>query len=391
MANILFCMNCYPGIGGVESITSTLIDHLGGTMEISVVSFYHMEGIALPSKVKTFRSLAGLSSTQRAKAYNSIIEENKITHVISQGMYPHLTDLIFNRFRDKSVKVISVLHGMPGYERIEVNSIYESYRPDSDKWNFFRRIGIDGLVLGKKKAGHLRHYMGSYRTAASEGDSIVLLADGYIDELCSIYSLHEYRDKMTAIPNCLPASWSRSGSEGTFEKKNTAVFVGRLAKEKRVDRLLRAWAGSKFRNGWRLKIIGDGPCRKELEKQVMALGLKDVVFEGYSSNAAEYYREAKISLLMSEYEGFPMTLIEAQHFAAVPVASDVSAGVHSILEDGGGILVADGDESMMSEVLDSLMSDEAYLTECSGKAAAKAVQWAVDTVGEKWKTLIKNI
>ncbi len=388
--NILFCMNHFPGIGGVESITSTLIDCLGDEMGIHVLSFSGTEGMALPEKVRNYYLLPPLPAGEREDFYNRVLRENSITHVISQGMYPHLTDLIFNAKRDRSVKVISVLHGMPGYEMKEVDMIYASYRPESLKWNFFRKTGLDGLMLRSKKRRHLERYRETYRRAASEGDALVLLAEAYLDDLCRIYSLEEYRDKMSVIPNCLPASWQDIAPVPFEEKENLLIFVGRLSVEKRVDRVLRVWADLQGRKDWKLLIVGDGPCRGEAERLAAELGLENLSFEGYSMDAAGYCRRAKILLQTSEFEGFSMVLIEAQRFSTVPVTFTLGGSL-SALSDGGGVLVEYGNVGQMAAETDRLMGDETLLRALSASSYRKSENWTAEHVCGQWKMLINKI
>ncbi len=391
MFNVLFCMNLYPGIGGVESVTSTLIDYLGmDDINIFVASFAQREG-SVPLNVRKSYSFSGLESDRQKLLYNEIVHENEITHVIVQGMYPHLTELVFNEGRHEGVKIISVLHGVPMYEAREVDLIYDFYKKDSRKWNFFRRTGLDKLMLIPKKRRYLENYKRTYRTAAAQGDCIVLLAEGYIDQMCESYSLEEYRHKMMVIPNCLPGTWSDLEPISCEDKENIVLYVGRLSKEKGVDKILKMWSLLEHKEGWRLLIVGDGPCRGGLMKEADILGLENVHFEGFRLNTEDYYRKAKLSVLTSDFEGFGMTLIESQCFSTVPVSYESGDGVRSVLEDGGGVLVRKDDMDQLVYEMDRLMSDEDYYNKLSCSSKANAVRWTVETVGEKWKNLIKNI
>ena len=115
--NILFVFNQFPGLGGVETVSDNLISYLGDYFKIFTVSLYSDSSMPLNDKVeKAF--LLPEDDSQKAEFYNSLVKDLEISCVINQGIYPVLHPVVFNSDRDRSVKVISVLHGMPGYEKL---------------------------------------------------------------------------------------------------------------------------------------------------------------------------------------------------------------------------------------------------------------------------------
>ena len=65
---------------------------------------------------------------------------------------------------------------------------------------------------------------------------------------------------------------------GITQEDFVGLFVGRLGREKSVDLLLDFWKSFiSPTEQIRLLIIGDGPCREELEEQAFRLGLNDLV------------------------------------------------------------------------------------------------------------------
>ncbi len=394
MKNVLFVVHCYPGFGGVESITTNLLDYLGDDYNLYVLSFIQFPDAVASTKIKKLfcPPYWGVRPEVVAAEYNRIVAENAITHVVIQGMYPYENNMVFNPERDKSVKVIEVLHGQPGYEFYEADEYLEKYRKlDNRKWRRFRRLGIAPLIIRVKKWQYLGKFRKSYRKAAALSGKIVLLADAYIPEMIKAYGLSRYAEKIVAIPNSLAASWSSVPLPDFADKKNEIIFVGRLAKEKRVSKVIEVWSGLKNREGWKLTIVGDGPLRADLEKQCSDAGLTDVEFAGSTKNPAEYYRRSKILLLTSEYEGFGMVLIEAQRYGTVPVAFRASAGVQTVLENGGGVLVSQDDVIGLTAAVDGLMEDELELRRLSRSAYAKSDNWTIGKVGIQWKKLIDSL
>ena len=110
----------------------------------------------------------------------------------------------------------------------------------------------------------------------------------------------------------------------------------------------------------RLIIVGDGPDRGELEKQVVELGIADsVIFTGYLSqkDVARRLEDADIFVLPSFAEGVPVVLMEALASRRPVVATRV-AGVPELVEDGvSGFLVPAGDPRSLADRLDRLLGD----------------------------------
>jgi glycosyltransferase involved in cell wall biosynthesis len=91
----------------------------------------------------------------------------------------------------------------------------------------------------------------------------------------------------------------------------TILSVGRLTRQKRLERLIGAFAQVSDKRS-RLLILGEGEERKRLEALVRTLGLQDrVEMPGFRGKVAEAYRAANLFVLTSDYEGLPAVLLEA--------------------------------------------------------------------------------
>jgi glycosyltransferase involved in cell wall biosynthesis len=131
--------------------------------------------------------------------------------------------------------------------------------------------------------------------------------------------------------------------------------VGRLLAYKGHAVLLRALAGADVPPplaGAQLELVGDGPLRAELERDVAALGLRDRVrFHGAVPEpvVADVLARADVFALPSvispdgDREGIPNALIEAMA-AGLPAVSTYHSGVPELIEDGRtGYLAQPGD------------------------------------------------
>ncbi len=117
----------------------------------------------------------------------------------------------------------------------------------------------------------------------------------------------------------------------THEGPMRLGMVARLEPRKAIDRAIAALAKV---DGPRLDIVGDGPCRPALEKQVAALGMGDRVrFWGYRSDPETILAEVDAVLCSSRTEGLPVGLLEAMALGRPVVAVPVG-GVPEIVTEG---------------------------------------------------------
>ena len=107
-----------------------------------------------------------------------------------------------------------------------------------------------------------------------------------------------------------------------------------------------------------LLLVGDGPLRPEVERLVAELGLGERVrLVGNRSDVPVLLAEAACVVLASDYEGCPLTVLEAMA-AGVPVVATRVGGVPELIDDGRtGLLVEPGDESALAAAIGRALAD----------------------------------
>ena len=166
------------------------------------------------------------------------------------------------------------------------------------------------------------------------------------------------------------------------ENSDLAVlFVGRLAKKKGVEYLLRAFPDVLSRHpDARLLLVGDGPCRAELETMSSQLGVADRVrFAGAQPAAAlpRFYRSSDIFVLPSvvarsgDTEGLPAVLLEA--FAAGrPAVATSAGGIPEVVIHGRtGLLVEPESPPALAAAINQLLDSPAQ----ARRMGALAQRW----------------
>jgi glycosyltransferase involved in cell wall biosynthesis len=151
-----------------------------------------------------------------------------------------------------------------------------------------------------------------------------------------------------------------------------ALFVGVLEPSKGVDILLDAFAEVLRRVPTsELWIVGDGPQRSELGRQVDRLGIETAVrlFGARPrTDLPGLFDEARVLVLPSRSEGLGRVIVEAMARGRPVVASRVG-GVVELVEDGvTGLLVPPEDPAGLAEALVRPLADR----ELAGRMGIKA-------------------
>lgn len=139
---------------------------------------------------------------------------------------------------------------------------------------------------------------------------------------------------------------------------STLVFVGRLAKVKRLDILLNAFSQVLQTHKARLLILGDGPEREYADNFVRQNKLNNVCsLAGHQDNPLPWIKSADILILPSDYEGFGNVLVEAMACGTQVVATDCPHGPAEILDYGKyGQLVPTNDANALSHAIKQSLS-----------------------------------
>ena len=111
---------------------------------------------------------------------------------------------------------------------------------------------------------------------------------------------------------------------------------------------------------WEIEFIGDGPLLGSAREMAGQLGLAERVhFVGARRDVAERLASAQLFLLISNWEGFPRSILEAMRARLPVVASDVGGCRESVFDAETGFIVPRGDARMLASRLRALLSDSA--------------------------------
>jgi glycosyltransferase involved in cell wall biosynthesis len=196
------------------------------------------------------------------------------------------------------------------------------------------------------------------RFAASIGGRIITVSDANTNK--ALRHAVASKQSMIRIWNGVPDSDLRA-KPGTRDEV-TMISVARMVPQKDFELLIRSLAG--VEGNWRLQLVGDGPLRPSLESLGEQLGLTSrLQFLGERNDVAKLLSNADIFLLISKWEGLPISIIEAMRAGLPVIASDVG-GVNEMVEpEINGLLTRMEDEEMLRGCIKRLIASPSTMAE----------------------------
>ena len=135
------------------------------------------------------------------------------------------------------------------------------------------------------------------------------------------------------------------------------IMVARVAPPKNFISLLDAL--SCIEEKYHLRIVGDGPDLMDLKQYAKELGIaKNIDFMGSRNDVPAVLASSDIFILSSDWEGFPISIIEAMRAGLPIIASNVGGISEAVIEGKNGYLIPRGETGILSKKIRSLLSDK---------------------------------
>lgn len=216
-------------------------------------------------------------------------------------------------------------------------------------------------------------------------DSFVVLTEedkGYWGEMSNI----------SVIPNAA----MQLGECHSDVSQPRVIAVGRLDYQKGFDRLIQAWEIVQKDIGcrnWQLDIFGQGEWRDMLQRMIEKAGLdQSAHIHPPTSQIGNEYADSSLLVMSSNYEGFPMVMIEAMACGLPVVSFDYKCGPRDIIDNGiNGLLVSNGDIEGLTHAMIKIMGDDAYRKFLSANAKRIVETYSEEAVMAKWIALFSNL
>lgn len=183
-------------------------------------------------------------------------------------------------------------------------------------------------------------------------------------------------DRVMIIPNGVDQhkySPGHSSLKYQLGAKRLFIYQGRIATEKNIEALLKAWKSADLGESCQLLMVGDGPLRSSLE---LNYGKEhNIIWLGYISNEQQrinILRAADAFILPSLVEGLSISLLEAMSCGTACLATDAGAD-GEVLEQGAGVVLDTQDVTSQLKTLLPLFRDHPEMTDLLGQKARQRV------------------
>jgi len=181
-----------------------------------------------------------------------------------------------------------------------------------------------------------------------------------------------------------------------FDKKFDLIYVGRLDKNKQVEKILKAVALliPNFPD-LRVAFVGDGPEREQLVRMAKQLNVdKRIQFVGNVPNKEipKYLSQSKIFVMASDFEGLPVAMIEAVCCGLPVVVPNVGDILDVAKNNINGLVVDPPTVENFFRALSSLLCDEHLFSHLEKGARLTRekliVDYSLTNAQEKWKQVL---
>ena len=218
----------------------------------------------------------------------------------------------------------------------------------------------DHAALSKEYAGrgwaHRQFLRWSIRLLYPRAAARVVVAAETAKDLARVSGLPETAFDVIFNPVDPPEGAADAEADALWEGAGHRILtVGRLSPQKNQALLLDAFA--RLPADARLVILGEGDLRPALERQADELGIADRVrMPGFRLHPGPVYRSADLFVMSSDFEGYPVAMLEAMHAGLPIVSTDCPSGPAEILDDGEfGLLTPCGDSRGLADAMSAAL------------------------------------
>lgn len=176
-------------------------------------------------------------------------------------------------------------------------------------------------------------------------------------------------------------------------KNKKIIALTRLSEEKRLDLMINIiediFKDKKYKN-WKFEIYGEGQEKDFLESKIV--NKEQIKIMGRTDNAKDCYLSSSINLCTSKYEGFSMSILEAQECGVSTISFDFGESAkEQILNKKTGFVIEQNNIEKFKSCVIKIMDDPKLLKELSNNCKINSSNFHPSNIVKKWEKEFKKI
>ena len=219
----------------------------------------------------------------------------------------------------------------------------------------------------------------------------IAISDYCSETIRDLYNLK--KDSIPVIYNGIDIERFKSNIPYDKRYSDKIVFIstGRFQKVKRHDLMIKAFSNvhNQYPNT-ELVLLGDGELREDIQDLIHRNGLENaVVLKGIVNDVQNELNKAHVYLLCSDWEGLPLSVLEAMS-CGLPVVATKAGGTIDIINETVGILCDVNDEQAIISAMKKMLSDYKYRESLFSNAMQEAQKYSISRCVEEYYKLFVN-
>lgn len=164
-------------------------------------------------------------------------------------------------------------------------------------------------------------------------------------------------------------------------KNKKLIIIGRLNKSKRIDLAIKSM---KKLQDYTLEIYGDGPDKSHLEKLIKKEDISNTFLCGITNQIKEKLDNNSIFIMTSEFEGYPITTIEAMRRGLPIILRNTFDSAPDIVKDNGVLLEKEWNENKFIEAVHKIYNNYEFYSKNSIEMGKR---YDFKIIKEQWNKL----
>lgn len=346
------------GGGGAErssALLSEMLDELG--FEVHIVTVLNKVNYSYKGKLLNLGLLKSKDDSswgrlKRLLVFKKYLRTHKFDYIIdNRTRIGFVKELIISKLVYSSIKIVYCVHSFKTRNYVHSNR-----------------------VLGRWL------YRSSYR--------IVCVSHMISDKLRANYGFKN----LETVYNSIAVNSFNELKNSNQNNGDYILFFGRIEDSiKNLTLLIDAYQMSKLpETNIKLILLGDGKDKHTLQQKVEQLNLNNhVLFFNYMAKPFQMVRNALFTVLTSQYEGFPMSLVESLYLGVPVVSVNCNSGPSEIIiNETNGLLVENNNPLAFADALNRMIEDKKLYLNCKSNATSSVEKFSMEKIGSQWKSIL---